>query len=232
MIFQSCNTTTLSEKEANNILNYKVKVIIEDGNKDNSLNKINVFLSNGKKNIINENIQIQLNGKPLKLFVRTGNYYDKYPVYRTDDLERNEAYYFEIILPDSTKYPVAYIKPTKITSEFNFPKNLHLDKDFVINWKNNNLSADVEIWKGVHKKDNPNEYGGGRYAESTLHHKINTENGNYRIPKLFYEDSLTIAHYLETRISSMESGLINPKFITNSEIMYNYLIEKTIWVEK
>ncbi len=144
LIFQSCNTTTLSEKEANNISNIQVEILIEDGTNQNSLNKINAFLTNGEKNIINDNIQIQLNGKPLELFVRTGNYYDKYPVYRTDELERRESYYFEIILPDSTKYPIAYIKPDKITTKSNFPINFSLDKDFVFDWRNNNLTANME----------------------------------------------------------------------------------------
>jgi len=228
LIFQSCNTITLPEREANNISNIQVEILIEDGFKEKALNKINAYLSNGEKRIINKNIKIQLNGKPLELFVRTGNYYDKYPVYRTDDLVRRESYYFEIILPDSTKYPIAYIKPGKRTSEFNFAKNISLDNDFVLEWENNNVSANLELWKVVHQKDKPNIISGGRYAESTIHHTINTENGSYKVPKLFYEDSLTIAHYLKFRLSSMESGLVNPELISNSKISYTYVIEETI----
>ncbi|WP_339848745.1 hypothetical protein [uncultured Dokdonia sp.] len=232
LIFQSCNTTTLSEKEANNISNLQVEIIIEDGTNQNSLNKINAFLTNGEKSIINDNIQIQLNGKPLELFVRTGNYYDKYPVYRTDELERRESYYFEIILPDSTKHPIAFIKPSKITSKFNFPTNFSLDKDYTFEWENNNLTGDMEIWKGVHKKDNPNAHSGGRYAESTIHHTIKNDSGNYSVQKSFYKDSLTVADYLKIRINSMENGLINPELMVSSTITFDYLMEKTIWVEK
>lgn len=231
LVFNSCNSTTLSENEANSITNFKLEILIEDGTKQNSLEKINVLLTNGKKYIINEKIKIQLNGKPLELFVRTGNYYDKYPVYFTNDLSRSESYYFEIILPDSSKYPIAYIKPRKITSEFNFSKNISFDKDFVLDWKNNNLTADLEIWKLGHQKEKPNTHSGGRYAESTIHHTINTESGSYKVPKLFYTDSLTIADYLKIRISSMENGLINPKLIKSSEILYNYIIEETIDLE-
>lgn len=231
LLFQGCNTTTLSEIEANNISNIQVKILIEDGIKKTSLNKINVYISNGEKRIINENIKVLLNGQPLKLFIRTGNYYDKYPVYLTDDLVRRESYYFEIILPDSAKYPIAYIKPSKITSKFNFPKNISLDEDFVLNWKTNNTLANVELWKLVHQKDKTNMHSGGRYAKSTIHHTINTKKGNYKVPKLFYEDSLTIADYLKIRISSEEGGLINPKLITNSKISYTYAIEQTISLE-
>ncbi len=141
LLLQGCNTITLSEEEVNNISNIEAKISIGTGSEQNSLHGISVFLSDGEKNIMNEAIQIQLNGKPLELFVGVGNYYDKYPVYRTDDLERRESYYFEIILPDSTKYPIAYIKPPKITSEFNFPKNISLDKDFVLDWKSNNIKG-------------------------------------------------------------------------------------------
>lgn len=231
LLFLSCNTITLSKKEANNIANIQVEILMEDGGKEKSLNKINAYLSNGKKRIINENIKILLNGKPLELFVRTGNYYDKHPVYHTDDLVRKESYYFEIILPDSTKHPIAYIKPSKVTSEFNFPENMSLDKDFVLDWKNNNVSANLELWKLVHEKDEPNKHSGGRYAESTIHHAINTKKGSYKVPKLFYEDSLTIANHLKIRISSIVSGLVNPKLMTNSKVLYAYAIEKTIDLE-
>ena len=232
IVIQSCNTTTLSKEELKNISNIQSEILIEDGTKRNSLNKINVVLSNGDKRISNDNIQVQLNGKPLKLYISTGNYYDKYPVYTTANLERSESYYFEIILPDSTKYPLAFIKPNKIKSEFNFPKNMYLDKDFVLNWKNNNMAADVEIWKGVHKKDNPNEHSRGRFAASTIHHSIKTESGSFKIPKIFYEDSSTIADYLEVRISNLQNGLINPELQANSKISYNYLLEKVIEFEK
>ena len=232
LIFQSCNTTTLSDKEASEISNLRVEILIEDGAKNKSLNHINAFIYKDGKKIINNNIKIQLNGKPLELFVRQGNYYDKYPVYMTKDLMKSEFYYFEIILPDSIKYPLAYIKPTEITTEFSFPKNIDLDQDFVFNWKNNNLLADLEIWKGVHQKDNINSSSGGRYAESTIHHTIKKDSGNYNVKKSFYEDSLTMAHYLNIRISSMQKGLINPELRANSNISYNYLIEKTIWVEE
>ena len=129
IVLQSCNTTTLSKEELKNISNIRSEIVIEDGVKENSLNDVSVILYNGDKRISNDNIQVQLNGKQLNLHVSVGNYYDRYPVYTTDNLERNESYYFEIILPDSTKYPLAFIKPNKITSEFNFPKNMFLDKD-------------------------------------------------------------------------------------------------------
>jgi len=102
----------------------------------------------------------------------------------------------------------------------------------VLYWNNNNLSANLEIWKGVHQKDKPNMHSGGRYAESTIHHTINTESGSYEVPKLFYEDSLTVADYLQILITSKESGLINPELISNSSISYTYIIEKTIDIEE
>ncbi len=48
----------------------------------------------------------------------------------------------------------------------------------------------------MHKKDSPNAHSGGKYAESTIHHIIKDDSGNYSIQKSFYKDSLTIADYL------------------------------------
>ena len=154
LILQSCNTATLSDKEANTISNLQVKIVIEDGFKEKSLHKINAYLSNGEKKIDNKNIKILLNGKPLELFVRTGNYYDKHPVYATDDLTRSESYYFEIILPDSSKHPLAFIKPVQRIN-----------------------SATSQI---------PNK-----------------------------------------NSSSIEKGLTNPALLTNSEVLYRYVLEET-----
>lgn len=71
-------------------------------------------------------------------------------------------------------------------------------------------------------------HSGGRYAKTTIHQTINTPNGKYIVPKLFFKDSLTITDYLKVRLSNEESGLINPKLIKNSDIIYIYEIEKTI----
>lgn len=230
-IFQSCNTTTLSEKEVNNISNIQAKILIEDVTKQHSLNKINVFLSNGKKKIINKDIKIQLNGKPLELFVRTGNYYDKYPVYTTDQLERRESYYFEIILPDSTKYPIAFIKPSELTTDFNFPKSISIDKDFVLKWTELNTPFQFEYIKGVEyeqKEDNITEYAyDGRHIDT-----LKTKQGQYVIPKSYFIDSLKRTKRLETILTSKETGLINPELKQNSSITYNYVIENRIDLEK
>lgn len=231
LLIQSCNTTTLTKKEASNLLNIQAEVSIVDRGDKELLSDIQVILSDGEKRILNDNIQIQLNGTALDFFVGIGNYHDKYPVYRTDDLKRKESYYFEIILPDSTKHPIAYIKPKKVTSEFEFSKSTSLDDDFILNWKRNNISADLELWKLVHEKSNPNAHSGGRYAKSTKHHTINNGSGSYKVPKSFYTDSLTVADYLKFQISHSESGLVNPKLRVNSKISYKYIIEETVEIK-
>ena len=232
LLFQSCNTTTLSDKEASNLSSFKVEIHIKDTFDPQGLDKIYAYVSNGKKRIINENIKIILNGKPLKLYVRTGNYYDKHPEYQAEELARQAAYYFEIQLADSTIHPLAFIKPRKLTADFSFPEQLSIDKDFVLEWKNNTVSANVDIWKGVHQKDKPNMHSGGPYAASTLHHTINTKEGSYKVPKSFYTDSLTVADYLKVKINSVESGLMHPKLIPNSKITYSYRIEKSVDIEE
>lgn len=112
-ILQSCTTVTLSELEVNNITSFQVKIMIEDGGDEKSLNKIAAYLSDGEKKITNQNIKILCNDEPLDLFVRIGNYYDKYPVYTTDDLLKRASYYFEMVLPNGRKHPLAFIKPVQ-----------------------------------------------------------------------------------------------------------------------
>ena len=43
VIFQSCNTTSFSENELKNISNIQSEISIEDGSKQNSLNKLKLL---------------------------------------------------------------------------------------------------------------------------------------------------------------------------------------------
>ena len=76
-IFSGCDVSTISDVDAKNITKLKVNILIQDGNKLNSLNSIKVFLTDGKKQIINEDIKIILNDSPLNLFVQNELYYTK-----------------------------------------------------------------------------------------------------------------------------------------------------------
>ncbi len=229
-VFSSCDVSTLSSKDTNNINKLKVNIFIQEDNKEDLLQQIKVRLTDGKKQIINEKIKISLNGKPLELFVRQGNYYDKHSYYSTDDLLRSESYYFEIILQDSTKYPLAFLKPLKRSdsAEFNIPKNSYQNKDITLKWKNINTPTKLEVWKLVHLKKNNNEHSGSRHAETKIIETLNSKSGTYTIPKSFLIDSLTVTDYLKVRINKQEKGLVNSKLLLNSSITYNYTTEDTI----
>ena len=100
-LFSSCDVSTLSNADASDLAKLKVNILIQDGNKSDALDYIKVKLTDGKKQIINENISILINDLPLDLYVKDDLYYTKTSFYKTDSLARKEAYYFEIILPIS-----------------------------------------------------------------------------------------------------------------------------------
>jgi len=230
LLFFSCDVSFVSIKNAKDISKIKVSIYIEDGVKDKSLDHIMVKLSDGKKQIINKGIRILLNSEPLELFIKEELYYTKLSYYKSNNLLRKDSYYFEIILPDNTKYPLAFIKPiTEIEkTKFLIPEKIFRNENFSIEWENEKSTSQIEIWKLVHLKTNVNEHSGGRYAKSTIIDTLRTKQGNYIVPSSYYEDSLSIADYLKVRLDHQEKGLINPKLLKNSEITYNYTFEKTI----
>ncbi len=213
-----------------------MNIYIKDENKEELLSEIKVNLTDGKKQIINDKIKVLLNGKPLKLFVRTGNYYDKHSSYSTDDLLRNESYYFEIILPDSTKYPLAFLKPLKRSdsAQFYFPKVFYENENIRLAWKNINIPTTLEVLKLVRPKNKKEIKKDtiGNYSATKIKEIINTKNGKYTIPKSFLKDSLTTVNYIKVRLNKQEIGLINPKLMINSSITYDYTIEERIDVKE
>jgi len=206
----------------------KISITVQDDSKKNKLNYVVVNLSDGKKQIINKNIKVLLNNTPLELFVRTGNYYDKHSYYGANDLLRKESYYFEIILPDSTKLPLAFIKPNKAATAFNYPENISADENFVLKWTNLSTPHQLNISTGVEvkKKRNTNitEYKYKVRPTDTLKLK----EGEYVVPKTYFIDSLTTTKSLTMNLTRRESGLINPSLLKSSSITYYHIIERTI----
>lgn len=225
----SCDVSTISDKELKNISNIKANIYIQDYNEGDCLNKIIVYVTDGKKQIISNLIKIKVNEIPLELIVRQELYYTKKSYYTVHNFIRSECYYFEITLPDSTIYPLAFIKPSNINDslEFNIPQVISREKDFTLNWENINLPAELKIWKGVQKKDTK-EHSGGEYAETTISKSINSKTGEFIIPKSYFEDSVSIANYLKVTCNHREFGLINPRLLINSDIVYDFKLKGTI----
>ena len=230
LVFDSCNVSTSSKSSITSLSNIKASITIQDGTNKSSINYIEVKLSDGKKQLINENIKVLLNNTPLELFVRTGNYYDKHSYYGTNDLSRKDSYYFEIILPDGARSPLAFIKPHKAYTnvKFNMPEQLPLNDDVIISWENLTIPHTIEIIKGTEVKNkratNITENGYETKQIDTLYKKI----GEYIIPKSYIRESLTLVKFLNIKLCRKETGLMNTKLLNNSEIVYCFKAEKTI----
>jgi len=232
--FTSCDVSTISKNDTKNISKLKANIYIQDDGKDELLNEIKVNLTDGKKQIINNKITILLNGKPLELFVKQELYYTTTSFYKDTNLVRRNSYYFEIILPDSTKYPLAFLKPLKKkdSAKFYIPKEASRNENVTLMWKNINTPAKLEVWKLVHPKKKNNEHSGSRHAETKILESINSKSGKYIIPKSFLTDSLTVTDYLKVRLNKQENGLINPKLLIGSSITYDYTIEDRIDIKE
>ncbi|MEE9406961.1 MAG: hypothetical protein V3V28_02680 [Polaribacter sp.] len=230
IIFSSCNNSKLSSSDATNLKKIKATITIQNGTKKNSLDYIKVKLSDGKKQIINKNIKVLLNNTPLELFVRQGNYYDKYASYSTDDLVRKDSYYFEVILPDSTRHPLAFIKPINKNrvAKFSISKSVSVNDDFVLKWTNLNTPHQLDISKGLEIKKKR----AANITEHTYHLRptdtLKKRTGKYIVPKSYFTDSLTTINHLTVKITRKETGLTNPRFLKNSCITYYHIIEKTL----
>ena len=229
LLFISCDVSTISDEKLNNLSNIKAQIYILDGTRNNIINDLKVYITDGDKQIINDQIKIILNEIPLNLKVQQELYYTKKSYYTLDDFPRSKSYYFEIILPDSTVYPLAFIKPQNINDSlvFNIPKTISINKDFTLNWKNINLPAELEVWKGV-QNNLSGEHSGGKYSKTTIHKNINSKTGEYVLPKSYFKDSIGIARYLEIKLNHHELGLTNPKLLINSDIIYDFAIEKKV----
>ncbi len=232
--FSSCDVSTLSKTDDIKLSKIKASILIQDGTKEDALNYIKVKLSDGKKQIINKDIKIMLNDSPLDLYVKNELYYTKTSFYKTDSLSRSDSYYFEIILPDSTRYPLAYIQPMKKekSAKFSIPEKASVQDDFILKWENLTTPHTLEIIKGIEVKkkraENITEYGYEGRRIDTLKKKA----GEYVIRKSYFIDSLTNTRHLGIILTRKKSGLINPDLIKNSSITYNYRMEKTIDFEE
>lgn len=228
---QSCEVSLISDEKASDLRNLEARILITTMDSgENATDYISLYLSDGKKQIINDNIKILLNDVPMILVVTHKPFYQKSSVYTTDELTQSATYYFEIILPDGTKHPLAFIKPFKRNAAFHIPKSVPINEDLSFTWEELNFSPNVEIWKSNGSLKTPT--GNNRFSAATMHHTIATASGSYTVPKSFYKDSLSLADYVHIRVSDVADGLMNDKLLQDSEITHTYEIEKTVLLLK
>ena len=228
---QSCEVSLISDEKASDLRNLEARILITTmGSGENATDYIALYLSDGKKQIINDNIKILLNNVPMILVVTHKPFYQKSSVYTTDELTQSAAYYFEIILPDGTKHPLAFIKPFKRNAAFHIPKSVPINEDLTFTWEELNFSPNVEIWKSSGSLKTPS--GSNRFSAAAIHYTIESASGSYTLPKSFYKDSLSLADYVHIRVSDVADGLMNDKLLQDSEISHTYEIEKTVLLLK
>ncbi len=229
-IFSSCDVSTLSNADTLSLADLKVNINICHDTKKNTLSYLKVKLSDGKKQIINKNIRVLLNSKPLDLYVKEELYYTKTSYYKADSFTQSDAYYFELILPDNSRHPLAFVKPMEKSqvAKFSIPDSIAANDDFVLKWENLNTPHQLELIKGTKTKHSLVksiiEYD---YAVKPLD-TLRKNTGQYVVSKSHFTDSLSVAKHFDIILSRKESGLINPSLLKNSTITYHYMIQKTI----
>lgn len=228
LLIIGCDTSNISDQELNDLSNIKANIHIKNGLEQDSLKRIDVYITDGEKQIINNKIKIRVNDITLKLYIKQELYYTKKSYY-TCNFFKSDSYYFEIILPDSTIYPLAFIKPFKEKESIRFltPQTTSRNKDLTLSWNDVYIPTELEIWKGVQNKKTK-VYSGGPYSETTIINHIKSETGEYIVPTSYFEDSLYVATYLSATLKHRKFGLINPRLLNDSEIIYDFEIERII----
>lgn len=229
IVFSSCDVSTLSKSEVLGL--EQLKATIHINHDTNKVNYLRVKLSDGKKQIINKNIHVLLNNKPLGLYVKDELYYTKTSYYTADDLAKADSYYFEIILPNSIKHPLAFIKPKKEVAKFSMPDSLTAKNDFVFKWERLNNPHQIEIIKGNKTNSQATKnriiYGYSVKPIDTL----KKNEGKYVVPKSYFTDSSPSIKHFDVILYRKEKGLMNPNLLKNSDVTYHHIIEKTIVIK-
>ncbi len=231
LAISSCSTSPLSNKNITNISKIGADIKIYQNPYDTKSNNITIKLFDYKfKQIENTGIKIRVNNQELPLHVFQELYYTKNVRYIGEDISVDDSYYFEIQLSDSTILPLAYIKsiPSKQINNVTLDKEGALNKETTIYWNDLEEFNTLTIWKSYRKNDNPNSFGGGPYAKSTIKEKIEPAKKQYTVPVSFYTDSATTATNIYFDFSVTNEGLINPNLITGSRLELNSSIVKSI----
>lgn len=223
VLLVSCDVSSISNRKLNDISNIKANIYIEYDLVSGKRNDLLVYITDGEDQIINPNLKVYVNDSLMSLRVRQDMYYTKKSWYAIDDFPNSESYYFQIVTPDSVKHALAFIKPSTP------PKNLHFElpkkhissQDLTLKWEHILTPATLRIWKETA------EYGEGKILED-----ITETTGNYNIPQTyFHKDSTRLVSYISIRLNHRETGLVNPKLMQGSNILYNFKTKQDIDIE-
>lgn len=231
LIFSSCDVSTLGGKDANDLSKYKATILIETNNKKEDLSRIKVSLSDGDKQIINDQVKILVNNIPMNLYVHNNLYYTKTSFYTTDSLSKKASYYFEIILPDSTKHALAFIKPLKENefTKFSIPDSTSKSQSFTLKWSHLFTPYRLHFMKRFELPESDNNTSTS-YDKGITIDTLRTKNGTYTIPELYFTDSKNNIDELSITLSREETGLINTTLFKSSSLTFRHNISKNVVV--
>jgi len=231
LIFSSCDVSTLAGKDVNNLSKYKATILIETDNKKEDLRQIKVYLSDGDNQVINDEVKIRVNNIPMNLYVHNDLYYTKTSFYTTDSLSKKASYYFEMILPDSTKHALAFIKPLKENelTKFSIPDSTSKSQSFTLKWSHLFTPYRLHFMKRFELPESDNSTSTS-YDNGITIDTLRTKNGTYTIPELYFTDSKNNIDELSLTLSREETGLINTKLINGSSLIFSHNISKNVVV--
>ncbi|MBU2997568.1 hypothetical protein KO500_14055 [Cellulophaga baltica] len=177
-------------------------------------------LDNGK---MNSKHTFLLNNKPFEVVTRKSNYYISNSEYVPNEFTKNQDYLFEVILADSSRHTLAYIKPRDDYQDLNYkiPKHFSFNKNLVIKWENiylpTNLEIQKEIYEPIFEKKYPNApHRNTYYKDHEYGHKITDRSGSYTIDKFSLKDSLEVTVGIKAIFEHREKGRLNPNLKNNN----------------
>lgn len=196
---------------------------------NDSSNLIKTSLRALDKGKINSKNTFLLNNKPFQLVTRKSNYHISYSEYTQNKAIKNKDYLFEVILADSSRHTLAYIKPRNDYQDLHYmiPKHFSSSKNLELKWKNINVPTDLVIQKNIYeRKYQHSPYRNTHFKNHDYGYKITNKNGSYIINKSALKDSLEVTVGIKASFSHREKGNINPS-LQNNNCQLVYINEVT-----
>lgn len=219
----ACNKSPLSEQDVNELGLIHASVELVDQPDNDIIDSLSVHLSDGDKPIGNEDLKVFVNGQAMPLWVNSDGYYGIRARYALDSIPLSEHYQFELQTSDGTRHPLGSIKASPIPSKslFALPESIPHNQNFVLRWPALQHDYQIRIWKSTKLKDS-DTFGGGPYAESTIHTNSTLDAGKLTIPQSFFEDAESIATAINIEFLSSYSGEMNTELMDGSAITLSH----------
>ncbi len=227
---QSCDTTETKKdwylpniEKDERLANISVNIFLGDDNDPDRLTNIDLRTLDG--GLMNNKNTILLNNQPFELVTRKSNFYISYSQYELDDnFLKNEDYLFEIILEDSSRHTLAYIKPRKDYQDLNYniPENFSKNEKLEVKWEDIYTPTRLKIQKDILYKEYqktiyPNMHG--------YYHEITEKSGSHSVDMMKLKDSSEIIVGIRANFSTEERGKVNPNLKAGSRLFYRNAVE-------